>query len=256
MQKIIKCGLSVVFSVSLLLAGLSIGNAATMQDVEKKLEPIYVKGKYDQLIKEAEKLLSTLKEDEKEAKLFCYIYIADAWGKKKNADKQMEALNAAIAGDPKAEQPYLLKVFMLARDGKVEDAKYICKQAEKEATVADSKAFKEKCNGIILKENAIGAKKLWSDFNENEVAAEDAYKGKRIAVIGTVSRIATSVMGYPEITFFVDGMGLQNVQCQFPKDERASIAKVKKGQKITVAGKCKGFTLGTSVIMDDCTVLK
>lgn len=99
----------------------------------------------------------------------------------------------------------------------------------------------------------MSAAALWKEFDNNEVAAEKAYKNKRVAIEGRISKIETSLMGYPEISFALDQYGLDTVKCQFSKKESDTIAGMAKGQKVVVIGKVTTFALGSMLNLDDCT---
>lgn len=91
---------------------------------------------------------------------------------------------------------------------------------------------------------AITPNVLWQAFDANEIAAEDAYKGKIVVVQGIVNTITSDMDGNPMISFYADETGLVQVHCIFPPEDRSIIARLKKGQTITVAGLCDGMTMG------------
>lgn len=96
-------------------------------------------------------------------------------------------------------------------------------------------------------------KELYRDYKENAIAADEKYKDKLIQVTGKIDDIFREVMGHPYVTFEVDKY-FGHVQAVFDKDEEKNIAKLKKGQTITVRGRCKGKTI--NVLLDDCIIIK
>lgn len=97
----------------------------------------------------------------------------------------------------------------------------------------------------------IDAKALSREYDNNEIAADQKYKGKVMAVTGKVDDIAETfgnvtiqMQGYKEI-----GM---NVMCSFEDNAKAAVANVKKGSTITMIGTVTGATAGLYVDMDEC----
>jgi len=107
----------------------------------------------------------------------------------------------------------------------------------------------------VAKARKVSPSKIWNDFNENEVAAEDEYKGHIQGVTGKISKITTSPRGYPEITFNIDQFGLKAVTFHFAKEARKAIAKLKRGKTITLGGECTGFFMGTIVVFEDAFII-
>ena len=88
---------------------------------------------------------------------------------------------------------------------------------------------------------------LYNAYQENEVAADQKYKGKKILLTGEVSSIDKDAFDNA-IVIFGDGSVL-GLRCEM-KDEN-SAAKVKKGYQYSVIGECSGMILG-SVGLDNC----
>lgn len=96
----------------------------------------------------------------------------------------------------------------------------------------------------------VSASELVSDYNANEVSADDKYKGKVLAISGTVDSIGKDIMDTPYVTLHVDN-DLLGVQCMFDNQYKAALSKLHKGQRIRLHGTCKGKTL--NIILADCT---
>lgn len=98
----------------------------------------------------------------------------------------------------------------------------------------------------------ISATALTKAYEENELAADEKYKGKTLEVSGTVSNIAETLGSY---TVQLKGHNIVlTVMCSFEESEKSNIAKLKKGQKATLIGKGDGFTAGLYAGMTGCKV--
>ncbi|MDR0519512.1 MAG: OB-fold putative lipoprotein [Clostridiales Family XIII bacterium] len=100
----------------------------------------------------------------------------------------------------------------------------------------------------------ISAKDLMDAYDENEVAADEKYKGKVLQVKGVVNSVATDIMDELYVTLD-NGAELEiiSVQCYFNEDKKDAIAKLKKGDEITIEGTCTGYLI--NVLLEDCDVL-
>ncbi len=100
----------------------------------------------------------------------------------------------------------------------------------------------------------MSASELFSEYDQNEVAADEKYKNKTIAVTGTIDDIGKDIMDDPYLSL---GIGyLQSVNCYFSDENKSIISKVSKGEKITIIGVCKGKTLNISVSLHDCKIFE
>lgn len=97
----------------------------------------------------------------------------------------------------------------------------------------------------------ITASDLAQEYKDNEVSADEKFKGKKVAVSGTIASIGKDVLDNPYISF--TGEFLQNVTCYFSDENNKIISQLSKGQKITIIGECRGLTL-TNVIIQDCKI--
>jgi len=85
----------------------------------------------------------------------------------------------------------------------------------------------------------VSANQLYSEYNSNEVAADAKYKGKVVIVSGTIQDIGKDIMDDAYIV--IGGKGfLDGVQCTFTKGEQSSVARLSKGQQVTVKGEVAG----------------
>ncbi len=105
-----------------------------------------------------------------------------------------------------------------------------------------------------LPAGAVYAEDLYSAYEENEVAADQAYKGKTIAVYGKVKSIDT-LMGYAFVTLKGKMLGgTKGVQCAFNDEEKGSLAALSKGQHVIVEGKCGGKSWAAGVQLTNCKI--
>jgi len=86
----------------------------------------------------------------------------------------------------------------------------------------------------------VTADQLLADYLNNELAADQKYKGKLLLVGGEVDRIANDITGKPYVT--LKGKDLvRRVQCTFPETMIEKLTKLNKGDTVRFRGKCKGL---------------
>ena len=95
----------------------------------------------------------------------------------------------------------------------------------------------------------VNSKNLYNDYNNNEIAADDKYKGKIIQVKGTIRDIGNDIMDEAYVTLIGDEF-FGDVQCFFT--DKSYLVDVKKGQNINVVGYCDGLFI--NVIMKNCII--
>jgi len=93
----------------------------------------------------------------------------------------------------------------------------------------------------------VSAPSLFTDYSDNEIAADDRYKGKILQVSGTIRDIGNDIMDDAYVSLAGDGY-YGNVQCFF--SDKSVVANLKKGQQITVVGYCDGLMM--NVLMKNC----
>ena len=99
---------------------------------------------------------------------------------------------------------------------------------------------------------AVSSKDLTKTFEENELAADEKYNNKILAVLGKIENIAET-MG--NITVSLQGHNaVLSVMCNFVESEKSSVMKLKKGQQVTLVGKGDGMTMGLYVGLKECKV--
>lgn len=94
------------------------------------------------------------------------------------------------------------------------------------------------------------------EFDENQLSAEDKYKGKYVEFSGYVKNISEDITGSPFLAINPKSdqyyFGTY-VQCFFK--EKSELTTLKNGQKITVQGKVDGQTLG-NILIKDCKIVQ
>ena len=95
----------------------------------------------------------------------------------------------------------------------------------------------------------VSAVKLYNDYNANEIAADEKYKGKIIEVTGVVRDIGNDIMDNAYITLVGDQY-FGDIQCYF--NEKSVVASLSKGKRITVMGSCSGLMM--NVHLNDCII--
>ena len=106
-----------------------------------------------------------------------------------------------------------------------------------------------------LPAGAISARDLYRAYGANEVAANQAYAGKRITVYGKVGSIDT-FLGNAFVTLKTSWLGGDRVQCGFFKNQAPSLASLNKGDSVTIVGECRGKSWIAGVQLIDCKIVR
>jgi len=121
--------------------------------------------------------------------------------------------------------------------------------------IASSESEDEVQNEIsdVEPEITVKASVLSAEYQENEVAADLKYKGKVLLVTGTVDDIGKDITDSIYVSLS-DGeeYSLSGVQCFFADSQTSVAADLKKGQNISIKGKCEGLMI--NVLLKGCTV--
>lgn len=175
-----------------------------------------------------------------------YVYAIRSnlhWLKSDNK-KALTDAQKSVELNPKTLFGYMVLGDVLTSTEKYEDAAQALEQAAANAEEEKTKkSLLQAAKTLRLQGKAVTPTALWNAFDENEVAAEEAYKGKLVTIKGKISSITTSATGYPNVNFTVDRVGIHKVTCEFDKDARAQIGKLKKGQQVFISGTCQGMLI-------------
>ncbi|PQJ79397.1 OB-fold protein [Polaribacter porphyrae] len=98
----------------------------------------------------------------------------------------------------------------------------------------------------------ISAINLYREYEANEIAADNKYKNKKLAVTGVVVEISEV---YGEVTVDLstgDELNLTTIKCSVKNKKK--VAELRKGQNVTIIGICDGLTLNLYVGMEKCEI--
>lgn len=95
----------------------------------------------------------------------------------------------------------------------------------------------------------VTSKTLYKEYNNNEIAADDKYKGKIIQVRGTIRDIGKDIMDDAYISLIGDDF-FGDVQCFFP--DKSYLLNLKKVQRFNVIGYCDGLFM--NIILQNCII--
>jgi len=98
----------------------------------------------------------------------------------------------------------------------------------------------------------VTATKLAEDYDNNEIAADQKYKGKIVEITGTLNSIQ-AMLGSQFITIEGNQI-LSDIQCFFDKSKESELAILQKGKSITVQGRVNGKSLNVEV--KECEIVK
>ncbi len=97
----------------------------------------------------------------------------------------------------------------------------------------------------------VDARRLWQDYDSNEVAADNVYKGRILKVHGTVSSISKNFME-DIIVHLASQNQFMDTMAEMKKSEAGQAAALSKGQRVVLSCEGKGRIVG-SPSLDDCT---
>jgi hypothetical protein len=116
---------------------------------------------------------------------------------------------------------------------------------EQEATAREEqRRQKAKADGAMLADTFA----LLVMYEQNEIRADAAFKGKRLWITGTVTGTGREILGRPYV------MLNEKVQCVFAKQNEPQVADLNLGQGVTVSGDCSGKTL-LHILVNNCAVV-
>jgi hypothetical protein len=125
---------------------------------------------------------------------------------------------------------------------------FIIALASSDAATSEKEIAESKVPPII-----IAPEQLYSDYAANEVAADEKYKDKIVLLTGMVTEIAKDYSGGISITLLTSSYS-DGIHCMFSNDHIKETAKLVKGQKVTIKGKCEGLSVG-AVMINGCTIV-
>jgi len=154
----------------------------------------------------------------------------------KALDAIVESINAGISSWNRDELEYV-NAFMVSRSDYMTHLKEY---------YSDSKH-------LVDVDFELTAEELYTAYRENEVAADEMYKGKKLAITGTITDIGKDVTDRPYVVFKI--YFLESVTCYFSKENNSVIAKMNKTDGATIVGVCGGLFL-KNVVIKDCNIIE
>ena len=97
----------------------------------------------------------------------------------------------------------------------------------------------------------LSANTLFKEYERNSVAADAKYEDKIVVVSGTIQDIGKDIMDTAYLVIGGSGF-LDGVQCMLPRGQEGLVARVSKGQYVTLKGKVSGQTIG-NVLVNNCS---
>ena len=98
------------------------------------------------------------------------------------------------------------------------------------------------------------AEYLVGSYTQNEVAADEAFKGKWLKVTGQVDRIGKDVLNTPYVTVKAGNDPIRQVQCMFDQSQQGRLASLRPGQEVVISGKCSGLMM--NVLVRECDLVE
>lgn len=100
----------------------------------------------------------------------------------------------------------------------------------------------------------VDAAKILADYEANEVAADNKYKGKIAEITGIVDKISKGIMGGMYVTLGT-GRQFEMRKCQFffSKGAEGQLAGLSKGVKATIRGRVDGLMM--NVLVKECALV-
>ena len=128
--------------------------------------------------------------------------------------------------------------------------------SEDSASGSQPKIENESENESKIEYIEISADDIFSAYQENEIAADERFKGKLVKITGIISAInSRDILTSANVLLSVDGSYLGCVQCNFNSSDAKDLASLEKGQTVTIIGTCKGLTT-FNIMINACKLQK
>lgn len=122
-----------------------------------------------------------------------------------------------------------------------------CKIVADNIEIKTTAAKENTSEDTVIKVNATT---LLEDYNNNSVAADEKYKGKKIQISGKIYSIED---GYIKIES-ADNWEFSNIHAYYLDGQ--DVSKLAKGDQIKVIGVCKGEEIFGDIKLSDCEIMK
>lgn len=123
------------------------------------------------------------------------------------------------------------------------------------ATAPDNKKEEKPAEPTkLVPQVTVTSANISKEYTENEVAADEKYKGKIIEISGKVYSIDNGISDNEIIIRLSDGKyDINNSWCYMKESEREKAIALKKGQQVTLIGTGDSATM-SSPVLKDCVV--
>jgi len=134
-----------------------------------------------------------------------------------------------------------------------------CQKIEKETpdhnnTTASNTVQENKIEPAVEFVIKITARKLYAEYEENEIKADEKYKDTWLEVSGEIKDFGKDIFDNPYIIIKSgDEHSLGGVQCNIFDSEKPKVSKLSKGQLVIIKGKNSGMEM-MSVVLNDCII--
>jgi hypothetical protein len=180
--------------------------------------------------------------------------LADAVRQAERA-KEMAMMRGETPKKPPAVSPATLPVAIVAIIAVIVSGVYIIKtitkptkwptyQSMRDATPDPESGPRPRMNETPI---SVSAYELGRAYQENEIAADQQYKGRMLSVHGDVRSIGKGAFGGLYVTID-SGSGARDIMCRFGKGGESKLATLRRGDTITVVGRCEGESMLSVVI--------
>lgn len=93
----------------------------------------------------------------------------------------------------------------------------------------------------------VSSKDISAEYDKNEIAADNKYKGKKVKVTGKIDDIGKDFMDESYVT--LEGADLfQGVQVYFKSSEESKLGTLEKGSDLTIEGECDGMLINVQIV--------
>lgn len=106
---------------------------------------------------------------------------------------------------------------------------------------------------------SLSAHTLFSDYEQNTVSADQEYKNKMLSVTGEVYEVSSNDYSgiHIELAKWINynkDWDYRDIKCYFSDKHKDEVAKIRKGQTITIQGKCVGKEF-YSIELNNCSII-
>ena len=117
---------------------------------------------------------------------------------------------------------------------------YLSRLEEENRRFEEQKRLEREETPVVMSSSA-----LYTEYHNNEVRADENYKGRLLIIWGVIEEIRSGgVLSPMSLDLRVNEHSWDEVNCYFKEERRGELIPLQKGQVILVGGTCNGLTLG------------